>query len=185
MCVEKTPWEQVIDFHGHTCPGVAIGFRIAQIAQRELGIRPAPDAELLVRAETHSCALDAFQILNKATVGRGTLIVEEKGKHVYTFHYTGTEDSLRIAVRGEILQNITPPESFASPRQRQNWSLEKVQYVLSSPEEDFCKIEKGTGTIEQPSSPKVWGTCSNCGEAVKLDYAKVEGDRVLCTACIG
>lgn len=183
MCVEKTPWEQVIDFHGHTCPGIAIGFRIAQIAQRELGIRPAPDAELLVTAETYSCALDAFQVLNKATIGRGSLKVDEKGKHVYTFHYTGTENILRISVKGEILENITLPESFTSPRQKQNWSLEKVQYILSSSEDDFCKIQKNSGTIEKPSQAKIWGTCSNCGEAVKRDYAKVEGDRLLCASC--
>lgn len=184
MCVEKTPWEQVIDFHGHTCPGIAIGFRIAQIAQRELGVRPALDAELLVDAQTYSCALDAFQILNKATLGRGTLRVEETGKHVYTFHYTGTENTLRIAVKGEILEHITPPESFVSSRQKQNWSLENVQHVLGSSETSFCTIQKETGTTSKPTQPKQWGTCSTCGEAVKLSYAKVEGESITCPTCL-
>ncbi|MHB1651233.1 MAG: FmdE family protein [Desulfitobacteriaceae bacterium] len=149
MCVEKTPWEQVIDFHGHTCPEVAVGFRVAQLAQHELGIRPAPNSELLVTAETHSCALDAFQVLNKATVGRGALRIEEKRKHVYYFQYSGTETLVRIAVKESILEHITAPETFSSPRQRQNWALENIQYVLSSTEEDFCSVQKVPGVLEK------------------------------------
>lgn len=185
MCVEKTPWEQVIDFHGHTCPDIAVGFRVAQIAQRELGIRPALDAELIVRAETYSCALDAFQVLNQATLGRGTLQIEEKGKHVYSFHYTGTENSLRIAVKGEILGHITPPESFTSPRQKQNWSLENIQYVLGSSEADFCTLQKGIGSTTKPSYPSHWATCSICGEAVSRDFAQVKDGKVICSTCVG
>lgn len=183
MCVEKTPWEQVIDFHGHTCPGVAIGFRVAQLAQRELGIKPAQDSELLVAAETRSCALDAFQVLNKATLGRGTLRIEEKGKHVYYFHYTGTGAILRIGVKGPVIEHTAPPQTFASPRQKQNWALENVQYVLSTPEEDFCTLQKLEGSLEKPASSSQWGTCQSCQEAVRLTQAVETDGKILCADC--
>lgn len=183
MCVEKTPWEQVVDFHGHTCPGIAIGFRVAQIAQRELGLRPGPGSELLVKAETHSCALDAFQVLNKATCGRGSLRVKEKGKHVYLFQYSGREEIVRIAIKGALIEHVAEPESFASPRQRQNWVLENIQFILGSPEEDFCAIQKIPSSLQQTSKAPHWATCSVCGEAVRPDHAVQSGEEYKCLTC--
>lgn len=142
MCVEKTPWEQVIDFHGHTCPEISLGYRVAQIAMRELGIRPAPSSELLVTAYTHSCAIDAFQVLNRATYGRGTLLVNEKQQHVYHFQYTDTSQGLEITVRSEILDRLVGVHDHISTREKQNKYLEAIQFILRSEETLFCTIKK-------------------------------------------
>ncbi|AFM41989.1 formylmethanofuran dehydrogenase subunit E [Desulfosporosinus acidiphilus SJ4] len=142
MCVEKTPWEQVIDFHGHTCPEIALGYRVAQIAMRELGIKPTPSAELKVTAQTHSCALDAFQVLNHATYGRGALIVEEQGQHNYMFEYTGTTVRVFITINPEILDHLVIPKDLSSRREVQNATLEAIQFLLSSEESMFCSIQK-------------------------------------------
>lgn len=142
MCVEKTPWEQVIDFHGHTCPEISLGYRVAQIAMRELGIRPAPSSELVVTAYTHSCAIDAFQVLNRATYGRGTLRVNEKQQHVYHFQYTGTTEGLQISVRSELLDQLAGVHDHISTREKQNKYLEAIQFILSSEETLFCTIQK-------------------------------------------
>lgn len=142
MCVEKTPWEQVIDFHGHTCPEIALGYRVAQIAIRELGIRPASNSELIVTAYTHSCAIDAFQVLNRATYGRGKLRVVEKEQHVYHFQYTGTSEGLQISIQSEILEHLVGIHDHSSTREKQNKYLEAIQFLLGRDEVDFCKIER-------------------------------------------
>ncbi|MDR3602228.1 MAG: formylmethanofuran dehydrogenase subunit E family protein [Desulfosporosinus sp.] len=142
MCVEKTPWEQVIDFHGHTCPEISIGYRVAQIATRELGIRPAPSSELVVTAYTHSCALDAFQVLNRATYGRGNLRVEEKQQHVYHFQYTGTSEGLQISIQAELLDHLVKDHDQMTTREKQNSYLEAIQYILGTEETLFCTIQK-------------------------------------------
>ena len=142
MCVEKTPWEQVIDFHGHTCPEISLGYRVAQIAMRELGIRPAPTSELMVTAYTHSCAIDAFQVLNRTTYGRRTLLVNEKQQHVYHFHYTGTSEGLQISVRSELLDQLVGVHDHKSTREKPNKYLEAIQFILSSEETLFCTIQK-------------------------------------------
>lgn len=142
MCVEKTPWEQVVDFHGHTCPEIAIGYRVAQIAQRELGIRPAPSSNILVIAYTHSCALDAFQVLNHATYGRGDLVVNEEKKHVYHFQYTGTSKGVQLSVRSEILEHFTGIHEYTNTRERQNKYLEAIQIIMGTEETLFCTIQK-------------------------------------------
>jgi len=142
MCVEKTPWEQVIDFHGHTCPEISLGYRVAQIAIRELGIRPAPDSELLVTADTHSCALDAFQVLNHVTYGRGNLIVNEKKSHVYHFQYTGTSEGLQISIETEILKHLSDADDNLTRREKQNKTLEAIQFILGTEETLFCTLQK-------------------------------------------
>lgn len=150
MCVDKSPWELVIDFHGHTCPGIALGYRIAQLALREMGIRPTPNSECLVKAYTLSCAVDAIQVLNRATLGRRALIIEESHQHVYQFHFTGTEEILQFTIGPEVLEHL---ESFRSenlsPREKQNRMLEGVQYILSLEESAFCGMERMAGQLQK------------------------------------
>ncbi|HBV86921.1 MAG TPA: formylmethanofuran dehydrogenase [Desulfosporosinus sp.] len=143
MCIEKTPWEQVIDFHGHTCPEIALGYRIAQIAKRELGIQPGLEPEVIVTADTHSCALDAFQIINRATYGRGNLQVEEKKLHVYHFQKKGLPEELQISLRSEILEQLVSTEEHLSTREKQNRTLEAIRMILSTEETLFCTIQRG------------------------------------------
>ena len=142
MCVEKTPWEQVIDFHGHTCPEISLGYRVAQIAIRELGIRPTADSELIVTAYTHSCALDAFQVLNHVTYGRGNLIVHEKKSHVYHFQYSGTSEGLQISIEAQILDHLSGADDQLTRREKQNKTLEAIQFILGTEETLFCTSQK-------------------------------------------
>lgn len=142
MCVEKTPWEQVIDFHGHTCPEIALGYRVAQIAMRKLGIRPTPISELMVTVYTHSCALDAFQVLNHVTYGRGHLIVNEQTQHIYHFQYSGTAKGLQITIATEILKHLSGTDDHLTKREKQNKTLEAIQYILGTEEALFCTCQE-------------------------------------------
>lgn len=141
MCVEKTPWEQVIEFHGHTCPGISIGYRVAQIANRELNVANTNNPAISVTAFTHSCALDAFQIINRATYGRGNLIVEEKHLPVYLFQALGKPEKIQITVHSEILEKIAITEEPLSTREKQNQNLEAIRVILSTEESSFCNIQ--------------------------------------------
>jgi len=142
MCVEKTPWEQVVDFHGHTCPEISLGYRVAQIAMRELGIRPAPNSQLSVVADTHSCALDAFQVLNHATYGRGNLTVNEKKNHVYHFQYSGTSEGVQISIKTAVLEHLAGTRDILTTREQQTKDLEAIQFILGTEETLFCTILK-------------------------------------------
>ena len=141
MCIEKTPWENVIDFHGHTCPEIALGYRVAQIAKRELGIHPGPEPSISVTAYTHSCALDAFQIINRATYGRGNLFVDEKNLHVYQFQHVDKLEKLQISVRADILEQLVASDEQLSKREKQNRNLEAIRIILGTQETLFCTIE--------------------------------------------
>ncbi len=77
-------WEDCIAFHGHECPGLAIGFRMAHAARTRLGIISAHDEELVCVTENDACGVDAIQFLLSCTLGKGNLIFRDRGKHAFT-----------------------------------------------------------------------------------------------------
>jgi len=64
--------EQTINFHGHSCPGLAIGIRASELALSQL--ERASDEEIVAVVETDMCAVDAVQFLTGCTFGKGNLI---------------------------------------------------------------------------------------------------------------
>ena len=49
--IDPTTVEQVVKFHGHMCPGLAIGIRAAELALEEIGPQ-AKDEEIVAVVET-------------------------------------------------------------------------------------------------------------------------------------
>ncbi|KGK89766.1 formylmethanofuran dehydrogenase [Desulfosporosinus sp. HMP52] len=141
MCIEKTPWEQVIEFHGHTCAEIALGYRVAQIANRELGVSEIIEPLIKVTAYTHSCALDAFQIINRATYGRNYLFVVEQNIHSYVFQTKDSAEELQITVRSEIIEQVTEAVESLSSRERQAKTLEAIKIILGTEETQFCEVK--------------------------------------------
>ena len=71
-------------FHGHSCPGLTMGIRVAEIVLRELGAH-STDEEVVCITETDHCGVDAIQYLVGCTFGKGNLIHQDHGKSVFTF----------------------------------------------------------------------------------------------------
>ena len=59
-----------VEFHGHVCPGVAIGFQAARVLMELLGVGRAPDEELVGTVETDACGVDAIQVMTGCTFGK-------------------------------------------------------------------------------------------------------------------
>ena len=92
--------ERTIAFHGHSCPGLAIGIRAAEIALREL---PDVDqASLVCVTETDMCGVDAIQFLTGCTYGKGNLIHRDYGKLAFSFHDRRSGRGFRLVFRREI-----------------------------------------------------------------------------------
>jgi formylmethanofuran dehydrogenase subunit E len=71
--------EDIAEFHGHTCPGLAIGYRVSRYALEALGGR-SEDEELVAVVENDSCAVDAVQVMTGCTFGKGNLIFHDYGR---------------------------------------------------------------------------------------------------------
>ena len=83
MTIDPVLVKQATDFHGHWCPGLAIGIRAAEWALKEMG--KAPDEEIVAVVETDMCGVDAIQSLTGCTFGKGNLIHKDYGKSAFTF----------------------------------------------------------------------------------------------------
>ena len=77
--------EQCIDFHGHLCPGIIIGYKVAKIAMEKMKFKKARDEEVVCISMTDGCAVDAIQYLTRCTLGKGNLIFQDYGKMVFLF----------------------------------------------------------------------------------------------------
>ena len=108
-------------FHGHMCPGLAVGIRAAEIALREIGPHSA-DEEVVAIVETDMCGVDAIQYLTGCTFGKGNLIHLDYGKNAFTFIRRSDGKALRILTRpnatGAPTRNTAPcsPRSLAAQR---------------------------------------------------------------------
>ena len=54
-------FRECVRFHGHICPGLAIGYAAVKAGSRLLGLSAAKDEEILALVENDSCAVDAVQ----------------------------------------------------------------------------------------------------------------------------
>ena len=83
-----------------------IGYRVAQIALRELHVERAEDEELVAICENDACGVDAVQVLTGCTAGKGNLILRDWGKQVFTFGRRSDGNLLRVcAAVGLVFQD--------------------------------------------------------------------------------
>src|SRR5512143_3805622 len=90
-------YKDAVDFHGHSCPGLALGYRVSVRALKEFKGRAA-DEEMVAIVENSSCAVDAVQVMTGCTFGKGNLIFRDYGKQVYTFFTRPSGKGLRISI---------------------------------------------------------------------------------------
>jgi formylmethanofuran dehydrogenase subunit E len=194
--VIRMDFERVVAFHGHACPGLAIGFRVANMALKEFGEK-AKDEELVAIVENNSCAVDAVQVMAGCTFGKGNLLFRDYGKQVYTFLSRATGKAVRIAVAWE-----PPPAEVESPAETEMWiryaagersaevmqvvharKTRKMQMILSAEEGDLFAVTYPDVTLPETAHIYPSITCEACGEKVMEPRTRKEGGKVLCIPC--
>src|SRR4030042_4626819 len=91
-----------VAFHGHLCPGLAIGFQAARTLMKRLGVRRAPDEELLAIVETDACGADAIQVMTGCTFGKGNFIFKNYGKHAFSLIERRKGKGIRVCLLPDI-----------------------------------------------------------------------------------
>jgi len=174
----KTQLEGVIAFHGHYCPGVTIGYRVALIALRELNVTRAADEELVAICENDACGVDAVQYLTGCTVGKGNLILRDWGKQVFTFGRRSDAKMLRIALR----RSAMPSASDLPPDERRKLAFERLE---KSSDEELFDVRWIDAPL--PSKARIFKSvaCAQCGENVSEARARVRDGVFVCPECYG
>ena len=98
MTVDAETLERVVEFHGHMCPGLALGVRAAEVALAEIGPH-SQDEEVVAIVETDMCGVDAVQFLTGCTFGKGNLVHRDHGKNAYTFVRRSDGRAVRVSGR--------------------------------------------------------------------------------------
>jgi len=186
--------EDVAGFHGHMCPGLAMGIRASEVALREVGPH-SPDEEVVALTETNMCAVDAIQYLTGCTFGKGNLIHLDYGKNAYTFIRRSDGKALRVSTRPGAFDR-SPEYSELSARVREGSATQeeqarfeelrkdRIEAILQAPEEELYLVEKLEG-VEVPPMARIHNSvaCAGCGEpTMETRVRELEG-RKLCPAC--
>ncbi len=181
----------VVQFHGHLCPGLALGYRVAKAALRELKAERPQDEELVAIVENDSCVVDAIQFITGCTFGKGNLIFRDHGKHVYTFYnrrsgagvrvsedYRGFEGDQRfpgLKKRQEAGEDVT--------REMQMYKMEKAAAILQADEKEIMTITPVTAP--PPHEARIRGSvrCALCGEKFMESRGRVKNGTIVCIPC--
>jgi formylmethanofuran dehydrogenase subunit E len=182
---------EAIQFHGHLCPGLAIGYRVAKAALRELGADRPRDEELVAVVENDSCAADAIQFITGCTFGKGNLIFRDYGKHVYTFYNRKTGKGIRIA---EDFRGFDHDQRFSELRKRQELGedlsrelevikMEKTSSILNADEKDIMTITPVAAP--PPHEARIRGSvrCAVCSEKLMESRGRVKNGKIVCIPC--
>lgn len=188
-------FDEVVAFHGHSCPGLALGYRVALAAMREAGMAGrSEDEELVAVVENDSCAVDAIQVMTGCTFGKGNLIFRDYGKQSYTFLRRPSGESVRIAIDYE-----GPKETDGEKAMWQRYAggdrseevlkavhdrkARKTQAILSSSEADLMKVTRLRTAL--PPEARIYPSirCEVCGEKVAEPRARVRNGRIVCIPC--
>ncbi|MBD3380298.1 MAG: formylmethanofuran dehydrogenase [Candidatus Omnitrophica bacterium] len=193
--MKEQKYEDLIAFHGHACPGLAIGYRVAKAALRELSARRSEDEEFVAIVENNACGIDAIQLLCGCTAGKGNLIFRDNGKHVYTFFNRKTKKGVRIYADTFYMNDDLDKRFVELSRKRNLTAADKkeladirekrIKSVLEFPEEDLLKIS--SPKREYPERARIFNSviCEECGERVMETRIKRKDGRSLCNECCG
>jgi formylmethanofuran dehydrogenase subunit E len=186
--------QKVRSFHGHMCPGIAIGLRAAEMALREIG--PHSEAqEVVAVVETDMCAVDAIQVLTGCTFGKGNLIHRDYGKKAFSFYRRTDGKAIRI---------ITRPSAMDFPGQEREALFEKMhagsmtkeeeqrfaelqdflsQRILQTPLDDLFDIKAPPPLVPERARIHQNIPCEACGEEVMRTRIREIAGRRLCIPC--
>jgi formylmethanofuran dehydrogenase subunit E len=189
-------FQRCVDFHGHICPGLAIGYRAAKAGLSLSKEDRAGDEEIIAIVETDACGADAIQVLTGCTFGKGNLIYKDHGKNVFTLAGRKSGRGVRVALKPGVMELTERHkqlieklrEDKATDEERQEfWELhrQKSGDILEKPLKELFYIQ----TVNPPIPPKARmepsRPCSHCGEPTmgsKLE--RVQGTEV-CKDCLG
>ena len=165
-------FNEVVKFHGHSCPGLAIGFRAALIAI-DNGFSKSEDEELIAIVENNSCSVDAIQYLLSCTFGKGNLFFKDYGKQAFTIIKRDSKDAIRICLK---------------PINREKFSREEFfNLIMFAKDEDIFYIKKfKIPASEIPERAKIYPSivCDNCNEPVMETKVKKVNGKNLCIECV-
>ncbi|MFC1533452.1 FmdE family protein [Thermodesulfobacteriota bacterium] len=166
-------YKDLITFHGHSCPGLAIGYRMSKAGMNFMSGLRSKDEEIVAIVENNACGVDALQCLTGCTFGKGNLIFKDYGKHVYTLYNRDSKRGVRV-----VQKNLNTPENILRDREQ------FIDWLLSAPEEVVVSLEEVL--IDEPETARIMKSikCGFCGEGVMETRTREINGKPACIPCV-
>lgn len=165
---------ETVSFHGHSCPGLAIGIRAAEYVRREFG--EEDPANLLCVTETDMCGVDGIQYLTGCTFGKGNLIHRDYGKAAFTFYHLTKERAFRLVMNRDA-RKIPEPAGDQDRREaaRLHFMGMELDQMFDCTDVEFLP----------PRGPRVLQSlvCESCKEETMESRTRRFAGRTLCIPC--
>ena len=182
------------EFHGHICPGMAIGYRAAQSGLAWLQKPRAIDEELIAIVENNACGADAVQVLTGCTFGKGNFIFKDYGKAVYTFLDRSTGKGVRVALRpGAIAQtdeqrNLMDKIRKGTVTDEEKKRFEELHFqkaceILVKQEDELFSIRKSDMALPPKAEVEPSVLCEQCREPTMASRLMDHKGRKVCMEC--
>lgn len=162
-------YESCVDFHGHSCPGLLIGFRASKAGLEWLQANRSMDEEIVAIVETDACSTDAVQMLTGCTSGKGNLLIKNNGKMGFTFLSRQSGKGVRIAIKADVFDSSDRDKIF--------------QRLLNEPFEDLFTIESVEKQMPEKAVVEDSMVCDLCNEPTMASKLEKINDQYLCREC--
>ena len=160
-----TNWETCVQFHGHACGGLTIGYKAACYAAELLELSFSGDEQVVCIAENDACGVDAIQALLGCSIGKGNLLFHMRGKQAFSFYNRATGKSVRLVLRPRP-EGMTREESFA--------------YYQAQKPADLFDVKPATIPLPEPAKLFDSYPCACCGEVTGANWIRLVGGQKLC-----
>jgi formylmethanofuran dehydrogenase subunit E len=167
--------KHALDFHGHLCPGLMIGWRAARAAAEALDLQASQDEELVAVVENDSCSVDAFQALLSTTFGKGNLKWLDHGKQVFTVIDRNKDRAVRVSFIGD-----------GKKRQKPDGSMDREAFMaelLNAPQEELFEVREVTPQPPREAQIETSLKCERCGEPTQKSKMIEVAGQLLCRPC--
>ena len=161
-------WKKCVEFHGHECPGLAIGYRAAVEASEYFNVAESEDEELVCVTENDACGVDAVQRLLSCTIGKGNLIYRGTGKMAFSFFERKSGKKIRYCLK---------------PFDKEMERDERQEYILTAPFEEIFTV--GEPSFELPEKARIFTSvkCELCGESAPEHKIRLMDGKKVCLDC--
>ena len=185
--------QQTIDFHGHSCPGLACGIRVSELIMTRFGT--ALDEEIVAVVENDMCAVDAIQFLTGCTFGKGNLIHLDYGKNAFTFYRRLDGKGIRIIMRGDVfseegdelvaLQKKMITDGLTPEEQKMLKEVKELRTkrIMGAQPEELFEIKPAKGPMPKKARILESVICQACGEMTMESRTRRFFGETLCIPC--
>ncbi len=165
---DQLKWKKAVEFHGHECSGLAIGFKACEVLLEHIPTYASVDEELVCITENDTCAIDAVQSLLGCTFGKGNLVYKPMGKMAFNFYFRESNEAVRL---------------FFKADGREMSREERLDYILNASTEELFSFSKPVFKLPEPARIFQSVACENCGEKAREDKIRLVNGHKVCLGC--